>query len=208
MEMQYQPGMQYAMPPAKKNTRVTLLIIALIVIFCIASISVATNIVLFEKLNSLKNDVSAEIKDLQAKDSGMSTDMSALQGKVDSLTNVDISAIKTDITQLKDLTAVPDVKIKISSLSLTLDDSYQYTDYYDGEATITCSDTSSDYIALVKQTLNSGGTPGKSKVAYYLIDIESGTGTYYTSDYNTKGKLVRPYYTLEVLSFIKLNAIK
>ena len=214
MVMPTPPNMAYPVPPARQrmSPAARLLVVALVVIFCIATLSVVANILMFLKNNAQENDLNGKISDLQSKNSSMSSDISALQadkatlqGKLDSLESTDITAIKGDITQLQDATKVPDVKFTISSLDLTFDDYYSDIDYYYGNATITCSDISSDYEILVKQTLNSGGSPYKDKVEYSLINIVNGAGVYYTEDDAAKGKLIKPDYTLEVIGFIQLD---
>jgi len=204
METPTPPNMIYAVPPAKKAMPlpVKLLIAALIVIFSIAVLSVLANILLNIKSNSL----TGEITTLQAKVSSLSTDISAMQSKLGSITSVDIATIKSDVSQLKDVTNVPDIKFSISTLDLSFYSGYIYEDDYYGKAIVTCSDSSSNYEALLKETLNSGGTLDVDKVHYYLIDIVNGSGIHYTHDWADKGTLMRPDYTLEVLGFIKLDA--
>lgn len=217
MDMPTPPNMAYQvqapMPKRKMSSSVRLLIVALVVIFCIASLSVVANLLLYLKSNALKSDLGARIDALQTKNDGLAADLTALRtdndalkGRLDTLESADIAAIRGDITKLQDVTKVPEIKFTISELKLTFE-SYTYEDDYYGEASVTCSDNTSDYLVLIKQTLNSGGTPGKDKVIYNFIDVVKGSGSYYTNDWNDKGKLVKPNYTIEVIGFLKLDVM-
>jgi hypothetical protein len=202
METPTQPSAIYAAPPAKKpkTVHVKLLVAALAFVFCIATLSAVANILLYEKSKSLATNITL----LQTEFSNLNTDVSTQKSSLESLKSADIAAIKTDISQLKDTTQIPDAKFTISTLKQSFYDGYPDEDDYYGKATVTCSDASSNYEVLIKETLNSGGTQNVSSVHYYLIDVVNGSGPYYTHDWGDKGKLAMPDYTLEPLGFIKL----
>lgn len=204
-------------PPAGKKTSVVLLLIALALLFCMVVLSLAAAVFLYVTGNNAKADLSSrlesatnEIAVLKRNASGLEnrllaqeTEKAALESRVNTLADVDIAAIRGDITLLKDAAKDVNPGFYVSNLNLTFSDTDTNYDYYYGNATVTCGDNSAGYVVIIKQTWISGGTANRDTVQYFLIPVAGGTGKFYTTDWNDKGKLVKPSYNYEVVGFVK-----
>lgn len=202
----------------KSSLPFILMTVAVILSFCIAVASMAAAVVLFIGNNELKEDIKALKSQADDFSEGMrgqdktvrtmSTQVSANKAEIDvklaTLRDTDLKAIKGDVATLQDKTKDIHPDFKLSSLKLTFDDSYTYSDYYDGVASVTCSDKASKYLVLIKSILKSGGTPGVDREYTVYATVVNGTGKFYTQDSNEKGKLVKPVYSFEIIGFSRL----
>lgn len=213
--------------PAKKKVSFIIMVVALALTFCIAIASLVSAVLLFLNDNSLRDQIAdlksesvaaqdtlkADDAKLQEKISGLSKDVIAikdteiadLKTKMDQFGNVELASVKTDVAALKEKTKDIHPDFNVGTLKLKFDNSYAYTDYYDGKASVTCSDKDAKYLVLIKVNLKSGGTPGKEDEFFVVISVINGLGELITFDSNSKGKLVKPVYSLEIVGFTKFD---
>lgn len=72
---------------------------------------------------------------------------------------------------------------------------------YSGEGTITVSDKTHIYMAVVEKTLVSGGAADTEKVSYSSSLIVNGEGHFYTYDSGTVDEIDQPLYTFKLIGY-------
>ena len=146
---------------------------------------------------------------LFVENASLKSDLAKLEGDIDDIDSdreEDIQALKTDMSALKETKAAADAPVfKVASFDLQFDDG-SYTDSYEGEGVLTCSDKS-PYLALLKETLKSGGSASKKKINYYFIAVTDGAGEFTTYDWGDSGVLQRPDYEFEVIGYVKADVM-
>jgi hypothetical protein len=99
-------------------------------------------------------------------------------------------------------------KFEVEDFDITKTESdYTYSTYvyFDGEGTVTTSDTKNSYIVVLKCTLTSGGGDYSEEEFTRLIQVVDGEGTFYTYDSGYEGSITKPKYDFEVVGYVKLN---
>mgnify|MGYP000887658758 CR=1 FL=1 len=99
-------------------------------------------------------------------------------------------------------------RFEVEDFNVTKTESdYTYSTYvyYDGEGTVTTSDTKNSYIVVVKCTLVSGGGDYSEEETTRVIQVVDGEGTFYTYDSGYEGSITKPKYEFEIVGYVKLN---